>query len=192
MRSSYDVNCSSLRPAVTSGFARLAADNATFHATHSRVVRQGMNPAVASTKKSAQHPAHDADQDGAPERASKTVDVKTVHELVHQEEHETVNDEDENPEGENNQWCHEEQKDWTQESVEDTQEQRCADQGRDTVVPDAADERGRDHHGYGRDCPAENEVSHAQSRDFSEPVWWRFFLRKLPCAGTGLADPKQK
>jgi hypothetical protein len=62
---------------------------------------QRMNAPVTPTEKRTQNPTHETNQDRSPKCAPETVDVKPVHEVVHQEEHEAVHDEDENPQGEN-------------------------------------------------------------------------------------------
>lgn len=110
------------------------------------MVGQGVNTTIASAEKRTQYPAHEADQDRAPEGASETVDMETMHELIHQEEHEGVHHKYENPEGENNEGRHQEKQDGTEERVEDAEEQRCADQGGGAIITNPADDRRSDHH----------------------------------------------
>src|SRR6266446_788087 len=108
-----------------------------------------MNAAVASAKKCAQHPAHDTDQDRAPKCASKIVDVKAVHEIVHQEKEKTIHDKDENPKRKNDQRRHEEQQNGTQKGVQDSEKQRRADERGGAVITNPADDGGGHHHSHG-------------------------------------------
>ena len=59
-----------------------------------------MHAPIASAEERTQHPAHNTDQDRAPKSAPETVDMKSVHKLVHKQEHEAVHDKDENAEKE--------------------------------------------------------------------------------------------
>jgi len=87
----------------TSVLARLAAsDDAAFYLPNFGMVRYRMDAPIASTKKRAQHPTHEANQDRAPKSAPEAVHVEAMHELMNQEQHQAVHDKDEQSEGENN------------------------------------------------------------------------------------------
>jgi len=147
-----------------------------------------MHPAIAASEKGAQDPAHDADQDRAPESAPETVDMEAMHELVDEEKHESVDDKDENAKSENNQRSHEQEQNGTEESIKDSKEERGANERCGAIVANATDQGRRDHHSHGRDCPSENKMSHPKMT--TVPSGFRLPAR--PLVGKGLAVPKQK
>jgi hypothetical protein len=51
------------------------------------VMCKDMDVSITPTKKCAQDPADDADNDRAPERAAKSVNVKANHDAWHYEQH---------------------------------------------------------------------------------------------------------
>jgi hypothetical protein len=151
-------------------------------------MRERMHPAVAASEKGAQDPAHDADQDRAPESAAETVDMEAMHELIYEQKHESVDDKDENAKSENDQRRHEQKENGTEESIKDSKEERGADKRRCAIITNATYERRRDHDGHGRDCPSENKMSHPKMTTVPSG----FHLPARPLVGKGLAVLKQK
>jgi type I restriction-modification system DNA methylase subunit len=119
-----------------------------------------INVAVAPAKECAQQPADDANQDRAPESASETIDMKSMHKLIHDQEHEGVNHENENSKGEDDQGRREQEQDRAQESVQDSEQEGRTEERADAVVANPADHSGRDHDRHGRDGPSKNKMPH--------------------------------
>ena len=121
---------------------------------------QRMNATVASTEKRAQYPAYDTNQDSAPKCAPETVNVKSMHEVIHEEEHETIHDEDENPEGKNDQRRRQEKQNGTQKGVQDSEEQRRAKERGNAVIANSTDNGSGNEYRHSCDRPSKNKVPH--------------------------------
>src|SRR4051794_26962424 len=78
-------------------------DNAAGHRFHWVVVRQHMHSPIAPSKKRAQNPTDDTDDDRSPESAAKALDMKAIHDPRNEKEHESIDDEDKKAKGEENQ-----------------------------------------------------------------------------------------
>ena len=113
-----------------------------------------MNLPIAAAEKRAQNPAHEANQNCAPKGAAEVIDVKAVHEILHEKKHQAIYDEDEKPEREHNQRRHEQEQNRPQESVQDSEEQGRAHERAEAVVTDALDHSRGDHHRDRRNRPA--------------------------------------
>ena len=66
------------------------------------MMREDMNASVAPTKKCTKNPAHDTNDDRAPEGTPKTVHVKSDHDTGHEEQHQTIQDENEKAQSQQN------------------------------------------------------------------------------------------
>jgi len=56
---------------------------------------ENMDTSVTAAKERAQHPADNADDNRAPERAGKSVHVKTNYDVRHNEQHQAIYDQNE-------------------------------------------------------------------------------------------------
>jgi hypothetical protein len=65
-------------------------NHASPDAPNLRVMREHVDTPVAPAKERAQYPADDADNNRAPERAGKRINVKTDNDARHNEEHQAV------------------------------------------------------------------------------------------------------
>ena len=80
-------------------------------------MRKDVHASVAAAEKRAQHPADNADQNRTPERAAKSVHVKSANEPRHPVQHQSVYDENEKAEREQNQRRAENKQHRTHESI---------------------------------------------------------------------------
>jgi hypothetical protein len=60
-----------------------------------RVMGENMDTPVAAAKERAQNPADNADHNRAPERAGKSLNVKTYYDVRHNEQHQAIYDQNE-------------------------------------------------------------------------------------------------
>ena len=75
----------------------------------------------------------------APQNAlPKLIDVKSVHEIVHEQEHEAVHHKNEKPKCEDDQRRHEQEQDRTEKSIKDPEEQGGADEGSGAIIANSA------------------------------------------------------
>jgi len=65
------------------------------HPPNLRVMSEHVHPSVTAAKERAQHPADNADDNRAPERAGKSVNVKTYYDVRHNEQHQAIYDQNE-------------------------------------------------------------------------------------------------
>jgi hypothetical protein len=99
----------------------------TFDPTNVIMMRQDMHFPVASSKKRAQKPADNADQNSTPECTPEILDVKSNHHARHPIKHQRIDDQNEKAKSDKDQRHSQDKQDRAHKGVKDAQQKRCGE-----------------------------------------------------------------
>src|SRR5438105_1764310 len=119
-----------------------------------------MKTSVTSTKKRAQNPAHERNDQRPENCAPKTGHFETNQNLAHEFQHQRVDDQNENAEGDKNQREAQQEKNRANKGIDDAEEERRAEQTGEAATVIKTDDRRRHKDREGRQRPAKNKISH--------------------------------